>query len=137
MVQEEIKVIGVRRVIAQRMADAARTIPHFSYVEEIDVTELESLRTHLKAPHMAAYREQVKNLVDEIFDALAKDVTAAEKAEDEAGVDGLNLLPDPNVFALTQIFLEYSTPDMPVLIERVVDLLSVDLAHDVERGICH
>jgi len=49
---EETKVIGVRRVIAQRMTDAARTIPHFSYVEEIDVTELESLRTHLnsKAP---------------------------------------------------------------------------------------
>jgi 2-oxoisovalerate dehydrogenase E2 component (dihydrolipoyl transacylase) len=49
---EEIKVIGVRRVIAQRMTDAARTIPHFSYVEEIDVTELESLRMHLnsKAP---------------------------------------------------------------------------------------
>lgn len=52
---------------------------------------------------------------------LAKDVTAAEKAEDEAGVEGLNLLPDPNVFALTQIFLEYSTPDMPVMIERVVE----------------
>ena len=49
---QEIKVIGVRRVIAQRMTDAARTIPHFSYVEEIDVTELESLRAHLnsKAP---------------------------------------------------------------------------------------
>ena len=49
---EEIKVIGVRRVIAQRMTEAARTIPHFSYVEEVDVTELESLRTHLnsKAP---------------------------------------------------------------------------------------
>jgi 2-oxoisovalerate dehydrogenase E2 component (dihydrolipoyl transacylase) len=44
---EEIKVIGVRRVIAQRMTDAARTIPHFSYVEEVDVTELESLRAHL------------------------------------------------------------------------------------------
>ncbi len=49
---DEVKVIGVRRVIAQRMTDAARTIPHFSYVEEIDVTELESLRAHLnsKAP---------------------------------------------------------------------------------------
>jgi 2-oxoisovalerate dehydrogenase E2 component (dihydrolipoyl transacylase) len=49
---EEIKVIGVRRVIAQRMTDAARTIPHFSYVEEVDVTDLESLRVHLnsKAP---------------------------------------------------------------------------------------
>jgi 2-oxoisovalerate dehydrogenase E2 component (dihydrolipoyl transacylase) len=43
----EIKVIGLRRVIAQRMAEAKRTIPHFSYVEEVDVTELESLRAHL------------------------------------------------------------------------------------------
>jgi len=42
----EIKVVGVRRVIAQRMAEAKRTIPHFSYVEEVDVTELEALRVH-------------------------------------------------------------------------------------------
>ena len=46
---EEIKVIGVRRLIAQRMTEAKRNIPHFSYVEEIDVTELESLRCHLNA----------------------------------------------------------------------------------------
>jgi len=45
----EVKVIGVRRLIAQRMTDAARNIPHFSYVEEIDVTELESLRAHLNS----------------------------------------------------------------------------------------
>jgi len=44
---EEIKVIGVRRVIAERMAAAKRNIPHFSYVEEVDVTELESLRSFL------------------------------------------------------------------------------------------
>jgi 2-oxoisovalerate dehydrogenase E2 component (dihydrolipoyl transacylase) len=31
------------------MTDAARTIPHFSYVEEVDVTELESLRSHMNA----------------------------------------------------------------------------------------
>ncbi len=43
----EIKVIGVRRVIAERMSEAKRTIPHFAYVEEVDVTELESLRLHL------------------------------------------------------------------------------------------
>jgi 2-oxoisovalerate dehydrogenase E2 component (dihydrolipoyl transacylase) len=43
----EIKVIGLRRLIAERMSDAKRTIPHFAYVEEVDVTELESLRTHL------------------------------------------------------------------------------------------
>jgi 2-oxoisovalerate dehydrogenase E2 component (dihydrolipoyl transacylase) len=44
---EEIKVIGVRRVIAQRMSEAKRNIPHFAYVEEVDVTELESLRKHM------------------------------------------------------------------------------------------
>jgi 2-oxoisovalerate dehydrogenase E2 component (dihydrolipoyl transacylase) len=44
---EEIKVIGLRRVIAQRMSEAKRTIPHFAYVEELDITELESLRSHL------------------------------------------------------------------------------------------
>ncbi|MGB6487725.1 MAG: dihydrolipoamide acetyltransferase family protein [Steroidobacteraceae bacterium] len=44
---EEIKVIGLRRLIAQRMTDAKRNIPHFAYVEELDVTELESLRQHL------------------------------------------------------------------------------------------
>ena len=46
---EEIKVIGIRRVIAQRMSEAKRNIPHFAYVEEIDVTELESLRRHLNS----------------------------------------------------------------------------------------
>jgi 2-oxoisovalerate dehydrogenase E2 component (dihydrolipoyl transacylase) len=45
----EIRVIGVRRLIAQRMTEAARNIPHFSYVEEVDVTELESLRVHLNS----------------------------------------------------------------------------------------
>ncbi|MDE2347784.1 MAG: 2-oxo acid dehydrogenase subunit E2 [Gammaproteobacteria bacterium] len=45
----EIKVIGVRRLIAARMSEAKRTIPHFAYVEEVDVTELEALRTHLNA----------------------------------------------------------------------------------------
>lgn len=42
-----IPVIGLRRKIAQKMQDAKRRIPHFSYVEEIDVTELEALRTQL------------------------------------------------------------------------------------------
>ena len=44
---EEIKVIGLRRLIAQRMSDAKRNIPHFAYVEELDITELEALRRYL------------------------------------------------------------------------------------------
>jgi 2-oxoisovalerate dehydrogenase E2 component (dihydrolipoyl transacylase) len=45
----EIKVIGLRRKIAERMAQAASEIPHFTYVEEIDVTALEALREHLNS----------------------------------------------------------------------------------------
>jgi 2-oxoisovalerate dehydrogenase E2 component (dihydrolipoyl transacylase) len=46
---EEIRIIGVRRVIAERMSAAKRNIPHFAYVEEVDVTELEALRQYLNA----------------------------------------------------------------------------------------
>jgi 2-oxoisovalerate dehydrogenase E2 component (dihydrolipoyl transacylase) len=49
----EIKVIGVRRLIAERMSEAKRNIPHFAYVEEVDVTELESLRQHLNVSRAA------------------------------------------------------------------------------------
>ena len=44
---KEIKVIGLRRIIAERMAQATQEIPHFTYVEELDITELEALRKHL------------------------------------------------------------------------------------------
>ena len=45
----ETKIIGVRRVIAERMQLAKQEIPHFSYVEELDITELEALRKHLNS----------------------------------------------------------------------------------------
>jgi 2-oxoisovalerate dehydrogenase E2 component (dihydrolipoyl transacylase) len=46
---EELPVIGIRRMIAQRMSEAKRQAPHFAYVEEVDVTELEWLRQRLNA----------------------------------------------------------------------------------------
>ncbi len=52
--EEQIPVIGLRRKIAQKMQDAKRRIPHFTYVEEIDVTELETLRGKLNRKHGAA-----------------------------------------------------------------------------------
>lgn len=42
-------VIGLRRRIAQNMQQAVQHIPHFSYVEEVDVTELEGLRARLNS----------------------------------------------------------------------------------------
>jgi 2-oxoisovalerate dehydrogenase E2 component (dihydrolipoyl transacylase) len=46
-VVDEVKVIGLRRNIAQRMQLSKQRIPHFTYVEEIDVTEAERLRANL------------------------------------------------------------------------------------------
>lgn len=47
--EKALPVLGLRRKIAQKMQEAKRRIPHFAYVEEIDVTELESLRATLNA----------------------------------------------------------------------------------------
>ncbi len=46
---KEIKIIGLRRIIAERMAASKREIPHFAYIEEVDITELEALRKHLNS----------------------------------------------------------------------------------------
>ena len=47
--EEAVPVIGLRRKIAQKMQEAKRRIPHFAYVEEVDVTELEALRAQLNS----------------------------------------------------------------------------------------
>ena len=45
----DMKIVGLRRKIAQKMQESKRRIPHFSYVEEVDVSELEALRERLNA----------------------------------------------------------------------------------------
>lgn len=46
---EPVKVIGMRRKIAENMAASKRAIPHFTYVDEMDVTALEEMRADLNA----------------------------------------------------------------------------------------
>ena len=45
--EEQVAVIGLRRKIAEKMQESKRRIPHFAYVEEVDVTALEALRAQL------------------------------------------------------------------------------------------
>ena len=45
--EHQVPVIGLRRKIAQKMVESKTRIPHYSYVEEIDVTDLETLRAQL------------------------------------------------------------------------------------------
>jgi len=51
--EEAVPVIGLRRKIAQKMQESKRRIPHFAYVEEVDVTELDLLRRRLNDTHGA------------------------------------------------------------------------------------
>ncbi len=84
---ETIKVIGLRRRIAEKMQDAKRRIPHFAYVEEIDVTELEALRAHLNAAHPDRPRlSLLPFLVRALVQALPAFPQINATFDDEAGV---------------------------------------------------
>lgn len=66
----EIPLRGLRRVIAQKMVAAKRNIPHYSYVEEVDVTALEELRQHLNENRKPG--QPKLTLLPFIMQALAK-----------------------------------------------------------------
>lgn len=53
----EIRVIGLRRAIAHKMQESKRRIPHYTYVEEVDVTEVVALRDELNRQHAATRGE--------------------------------------------------------------------------------
>lgn len=75
---------------------------------------LERLRTR-SLTQAATSVEFLKEILE-----VATAVTAAGRAEDEGRLDGMAILPDPNVGALTQILHEYGPADTPVIIENVV-----------------
>jgi 2-oxoisovalerate dehydrogenase E2 component (dihydrolipoyl transacylase) len=85
---EAIPIIGLRRKIAQKMAEAKRRIPHFSYVEEVDVTELEALRQTLNAQHGATRGKLtlLPLLARAICRALRQHPQLNARLDDEAGV---------------------------------------------------
>jgi 2-oxoisovalerate dehydrogenase E2 component (dihydrolipoyl transacylase) len=85
---QAVPVIGVRRRIAQRMQEAARRIPHFTYVEEVDVTELEALRARLNGAKRAERPRLtlLPFLVRAIVAAVREFPNVNARFDDEAGV---------------------------------------------------
>ncbi|MDT8998882.1 dihydrolipoamide acetyltransferase family protein [Paucibacter sp. APW11] len=85
---EAIRIVGLRRKIAQKMQEAKRRIPHFSYVEEVDVTELEALRQQLNQQHGASRGKLtiLPLLARAIVRALADFPQLNARLDDEAGV---------------------------------------------------
>ncbi|KKC26236.1 dihydrolipoamide acetyltransferase family protein [Sphingomonas sp. SRS2] len=84
---EAIKVIGMRRRIAENMAASKRTIPHFTYVEEIDVTKLEDLRADLNATRGAKPKlTMLPLLITAICKTLPDFPMINARYDDEAGI---------------------------------------------------
>ncbi len=84
---ETVKIIGLRRRIAQKMAESKRRIAHFSYVEEVDVTALEALRATLNAensqdrPRLTLMPFLMKALVKAIVDFPEMNALYDDEAE--------------------------------------------------------
>jgi len=85
---EDIKVIGLRRKIADGMMSSYSTIPHFSYFEEVDVTNLEELRQHLNAtrPEGAPKLTYLPFIMQALVKALGQRPECNALYDDEAGV---------------------------------------------------
>jgi 2-oxoisovalerate dehydrogenase E2 component (dihydrolipoyl transacylase) len=85
---EDIKVVGLRRKIAERMALAKSRIPHITYVEEIDVGEVEELRAALnkgKRPDQPKLT-LLPFLMRAMVKAIAEQPAINALFDDEAGV---------------------------------------------------
>ena len=86
-VDQSIKVIGLRRRIAENMAAAKRNIPHFSYVEECDVTALEAMRAQLNSARGNRPKlTMLPLLITAICRALPLFPLLNARYDDEAGV---------------------------------------------------
>ena len=84
----EVKLIGLRRAIAQKMQQSKRSIPHFTYVEEVDVTEMVALRDELNRQY-AVQRGELSPLafvIRAIVRAVADFPQVNARFDDEAGV---------------------------------------------------
>ena len=84
---ETVKVIGLRRRIAENMAAAKRHIPHFTYVEECDVTALEEMRAQLNEARGAKPKlTMLPLLITAICKTLPDFPMLNARYDDEAGV---------------------------------------------------
>jgi len=84
---EAVKVIGMRRRIADNMAASKRHIPHFTYVEEIDVTAIEAMRADLNANRGAKPKlTMLPMLIVAICKTIPQFPMINARFDDEAGV---------------------------------------------------
>jgi 2-oxoisovalerate dehydrogenase E2 component (dihydrolipoyl transacylase) len=89
---EDIPIVGLRRAIAEHLQESARRIPHFAYVEAVDVTAVEELRVHLNETRADQIKEGhghltlLPFLMRAIVNAIADHPQVNARFDDDAGV---------------------------------------------------
>ncbi len=84
---EEVPIIGLRRAIAEHLQQSKRHIPHFSYIEEVDVSALEELRDQLNTTYPdREHLTLLPFLMRAIVSAVAEHKQVNARYDDEAGV---------------------------------------------------
>jgi 2-oxoisovalerate dehydrogenase E2 component (dihydrolipoyl transacylase) len=84
---EDVSITGLRRAIAEHLQESARRIPHFAYVEAVDLTALEELRAHLNETRAArGHVTLLPFLMRAIVNAIVEHPQVNARYDDEAGV---------------------------------------------------
>jgi 2-oxoisovalerate dehydrogenase E2 component (dihydrolipoyl transacylase) len=84
---EDIPLTGLRRAIAEHLQSAWRRIPHFAYIEAVDVTALEELRAHLNETRASrGHLTLLPFLMRAMVNAVAEHPQVNARFDDEAGM---------------------------------------------------
>ena len=84
---EDVPLVGLRRAIAEHLQQSWRRIPHFAYIEAVDVTALEELRAHLNATGGGRiHLTLLPFLMRAIVRAIAEHGQVNARFDDETGV---------------------------------------------------
>ena len=121
-------IVGVRKIMAKHMADSVATIPHFTFVDDVDVTELLKLRAFLKS----RYTEEVKiTLMPLLIKALSLSISAFPIVNSR--VDGdfseITYLASHNIGMAVDGKTGLLVPNIKDVQQRSI----IDIAHEVTR----
>jgi len=121
-------IVGVRKIMAKHMADSIATIPHFTFVDDVDVTELLKLRAFLKS----RYNEEVKiTLMPLLIKALSLSISAFPIVNSR--VDGdfteLTYVASHNIGMAVDGKTGLLVPNIKDVQQRSI----IDIAHEVTR----
>lgn len=117
---KEIKVAGLRRMIAEKMSTANRQIPHITYVEDVDMTDLEALRAKMNAKR-AEGREKLTLLP---FLLRAMTIALREQPQFNARYDDQN-----------GVIHEYAGLHAGIAVQTPTGLVVANLRHAESRGL--